>query len=962
MISGLRRMCRSWTGLAAILLIGVVTISAGGCRRGRRGSNGTSGSDAEDWKYHRTGLVGAITASEYPGDDRFYFEEGDTVALTVTVTDENGFPIDISTENLVADRLYIYGPLDQSKTVTCQNLLHTTSASAYAHLATDDVEWIHREGNVATFETGEITDEEPGTYRAVVWLTSATETWARTVVYTEFQIKTPVVETETVAATQCAPCHLGADSGKYYFHHIDPGYSPTGNYELDQLAVVSCKACHNQSGYANTSDNWDAAYTKTPDPIIRRVHGIHMGEELKSPRNTHRMALAAPPIALPGMSFLPTNPEDPTTSACDLIHGMTSGAEAWVISSDGLTHFVLGHVEGTFIEGETVDCVKITTPTNQNWSALTLLAANHVGTAIVDTSLIYDSAGNSEEVTVQEGYFADYTPVVFPPDVRDCTKCHIDDNWKNKPSKAACSACHDNIWWGDDTLTPEGFKDHEFEIGDIVAGVPGSDMNQGLCNGCHSESTFSIATAHEIPEYYLDDEVTPASPPYSAELSITPPLAGSYYLPGDTPKVYITVIDNATGLKVDPALIDDSGANKWSTASLYVSGPRSGHAAPVLTTTAKGIQVSVSNATAQSWTFLAGELFVLDVNGTVYTLDPPDGVAYTAAAFIAWLNTDPANVAFQAVALAVPSGTTKVTIKNKPGAAGSMIDVKVCGVATRMGWPTGRASFGSTRGNDLRERTDAATGGAWNADPKVSWNSVDMRIEYQLDNVAGLTPGTYAIYVDIYKTVRPDASALITFEVGTPTPDKYIATNCTDCHGDRHMHLDAGGRHPVKEFNTDYCKNCHDWQREAEGSDVWAAFGADPIIKKVHGIHYGAYIDYPRKIYVNRPVWGGIIFPQDVRNCSKCHPDDTTTGTWNTEPSRLACGSCHDSDSDEAHMLLQTVDPTPVYDAVTKRGGSWSGDEVESCKACHGEGNEFEAKKVHNISDPYVPPYPREKE
>ncbi len=38
----------------------------------------------------------------------------------------------------------------------------------------------------------------------------------------------------------------------------------------------------------------------------------------------------------------------------------------------------------------------------------------------------------------------------------------------------------------------------------------------------------------------------------------------------------------------------------------------------------------------------------------------------------------------------------------------------------------------------------------------------------------------------------------------------------------------------------------------------------------------------------------------------------------------------------------------------------FSGKEMETCTVCHGKGGEFAASKVHAISNPYVPPYPRE--
>ncbi len=37
-----------------------------------------------------------------------------------------------------------------------------------------------------------------------------------------------------------------------------------------------------------------------------------------------------------------------------------------------------------------------------------------------------------------------------------------------------------------------------------------------------------------------------------------------------------------------------------------------------------------------------------------------------------------------------------------------------------------------------------------------------------------------------------------------------------------------------------------------------------------------------------------IVFPQDVRNCTTCHQKGTQADSWKTNPSRAACGSCHD--------------------------------------------------------------------
>ena len=113
------------------------------------------------------------------------------------------------------------------------------------------------------------------------------------------------------------------------------------------------------------------------------------------------------------------------------------------------------------------------------------------------------------------------------------------------------------------------------------------------------------------------------------------------------------------------------------------------------------------------------------------------------------------------------------------------------------------------------------------------------------------------------------------------------------------------------------------------------------------------------------------LLPQDVRNCKTCHVDaggtcsagapcgvgQTCTGgtcvntAW-LEPSTRVCTSCHDDEQVFAHAALNTyTDDSTTPPTVT-----------QSCGTCHGPGAAFAVDKVHNISDPYVPPYPREKQ
>ena len=111
----------------------------------------------------------------------------------------------------------------------------------------------------------------------------------------------------------------------------------------------------------------------------------------------------------------------------------------------------------------------------------------------------------------------DYSTVIFPysavalGDTRACAKCHDGaktangDNWKTQPSKAACTACHDNVYFG---TAPNPAKPYETEshIALAAAYTPpftvGPDPTDDMCAQCHvsSNPTYpDIARVHDLP-------------------------------------------------------------------------------------------------------------------------------------------------------------------------------------------------------------------------------------------------------------------------------------------------------------------------------------------------------------------------------------------------------------------------------------------------------------------------------
>lgn len=241
--------------------------------------------------------------------------------------------------------------------------------------------------------------------------------------------------------------------------------------------------------------------------------------------------------------------------------------------------------------------------------------------------------------------------------------------------------------------------------------------------------------------------------------------------------------------------------------------------------------------------------------------------------------------------------------------------------------------------NELRLMRDTAK-----RDPRVI-RTADSMI-YQLDDVTNLAAGTYTVFADIMPSAFPGGWAYINFQVGTTNIEPVVAGNCTDCHGDARMHATSRAVPMI----PDICKSCHDNLNQFTGKTNWNnsqyGFGVSPLNRRVHGIHYGNYLAKPEEV-VTGGTLGHVIFPQDIRNCTKCH----VSKSWNEKPSRVACLACHDSTTASAHATIMMLDPT--------LNDPWSGDEVETCTLCHGAKSDFSAAKVHAISNPYKPPYLR---
>ena len=588
------------------------------------------------------------------------------------------------------------------------------------------------------------------------------------------------------------------------------------------------------------------------------------------------------------------------------------------------------------------------------------------------------------------GDFRHYTELAFPYNVKNCTKCHTDDSWKTKPSRQACSACHDNLNFTNGKYEPA--KTYTIPItggtggkctADAQCGIGTCDTASGVCK-CSSNgqctgvfngaSGVCVSGACSLVDHFggaqTDDtscktchpadtgvtgvvnahKIKPADYGQVLTVTMTAPANAKYYVAGEAPVVTIVVKDKA-GTVLDPTTMTQ--AAKWTSNYIFINGPRA-HRIPGLTSAARA---ETSSTVAGPWDLSAASDLQLKVGSKLIKVNTTAAVkkaGATAAEIVAWLNAD---AGFKAVAFATAKGTTAVAILVKPSPARSQLEIVASTVGTAMGYTVGvyteKASSTSYAANAWYKHTLAT-----DDDPKVTWSATDVK--YQLDDVATVAPGTYSMWVRVGTSGTSNNWELKNFQVGTDTVEKKVATNCVDCHGDKKGET---GMHGLYGWDVDICGSCHDYRRNSPdllagaAPDGWGAsatsgrsnmgFGAAPISRRVHGVHFSHYVNNVKEVHSS---WtDAIIFPQDVRNCVKCHAE---SGSWMTNPGRVPCLGCHDSDGAKAHGLLMTYDPTPA--------DPWSGDEQESCGTCHGAGADFSVDKVHNITTPYAPPYARE--
>jgi OmcA/MtrC family decaheme c-type cytochrome len=126
----------------------------------------------------------------------------------------------------------------------------------------------------------------------------------------------------------------------------------------------------------------------------------------------------------------------------------------------------------------------------------------------------------------------------------------------------------------------------------------------------------------------------------------------------------------------------------------------------------------------------------------------------------------------------------------------------------------------------------------------------------------------------------------------TVVRDVVSEAACNGCHNPLNAHGEPGPRQEVA-----YCVLCHTPQ--TTNPDSLNTLDLKVFIHKLHmgsslpsvvaGTPY--YIEHRGA----REDFSTVVFPQDIRNCTTCHAaGQVQSAFWASQPSRAACGSCHD--------------------------------------------------------------------
>jgi len=173
-------------------------------------------------------------------------------------------------------------------------------------------------------------------------------------------------------------------------------------------------------------------------------------------------------------------------------------------------------------------------------------------------------------------------------------------------------------------------------------------------------------------------------------------------------------------------------------------------------------------------------------------------------------------------------------------------------------------------------------------DAKIMNPATNVAVPSNPNNVAGLVydfiPETGAVYVN------PNG--------GNFARDLVTMASCDSCHGPLVNH----GHHFGGRPDTKICVVCHTVQNKRTGQP------SAEFTNMIHTYHMGKELPdkSPAKATLAGVDAAEIGYPQDPRNCEKCHTGKDSIKQVGMKPTEFACKSCH-NDGSKTHITTNKV-------------------------------------------------------
>ncbi|MBI2395669.1 MAG: OmcA/MtrC family decaheme c-type cytochrome [Deltaproteobacteria bacterium] len=232
--------------------------------------------------------------------------------------------------------------------------------------------------------------------------------------------------------------------------------------------------------------------------------------------------------------------------------------------------------------------------------------------------------------------------------------------------------------------------------------------------------------------------------------------------------------------------------------------------------------------------------------------------------------------------------------------------------------------------------------------------------KYEADKVHRIT-------VVMYKSGHPFAPVNTAYDVLPSTGvdmtgknEKVDPASCAECHGSFRAPAGGTGRfHGGTFHDVRICVACHNDQKRFSSTGTlvtepamtasttlgatWtgkaSVINGEAVINipvYIHKIHMGEHLTLHGGEYAGVKAMYETTYPQDIRNCTKCHRGVDKADNWKAQPSRRACGACHDGTS--------FLDSAPAGRAAHV-GGSATND--TGCATCHAGTAAYSVEKTH---------------